>query len=80
MIGNVLYYTQKLGIEKKEQTENLVNWLLEFQWPDGGWNSDRTKKAKISSFMETVFPIKGLRLFFEETKDNNIKKVTTVPS
>ena len=33
-----------------EHTDTLVSLLLQWQWPDGGWNGDKDPAAHISSF------------------------------
>jgi hypothetical protein len=71
-VGNALYYSMKLGIENS-QTDRLVEWLLEWQWPDGGWNSHSTRQSK-SSFTETIEPIRGLWLANGKRRDSRIEK------
>ena len=60
--GNALYYLLELGLAD-ERTEKLVGRLLEWQWPDGGWNCDMKAKGDTSSFMETLTPLRGLALY-----------------
>jgi hypothetical protein len=48
-----------LGIEDG-RADSIVERLLHWQWPDGGWNCDRHPKADTSSFMETLLPMLGL--------------------
>lgn len=57
--GNALRALVRLGLED-ERIERLVERLLHWQWPDGGWNCDRNPSAKTSSFMETLTPMRGL--------------------
>src|SRR5207253_272871 len=42
------------------RADSLVERLLRWQWPDGGWNCDRHPEADTSSFMETLLPMLGL--------------------
>jgi hypothetical protein len=42
--------------------EKLVERLLHWQWPDGGWNCDKEPSADTSSFMETLLPMSGLAI------------------
>jgi hypothetical protein len=57
--GNVLYSLQRLGLADA-RAEPLVERLLHWQWPDGGWNCDPRPEADTSSFMETLLPMLGL--------------------
>src|SRR5438132_6043080 len=57
--GNALYSLTSLGLAD-ERSDSLVERLLHWQWPDGGWNCDRHPKADTSSFMETRLPMLGL--------------------
>jgi len=41
----------------------LVESLLKWQWPDGGWNCDDTPGANHSSFHETWIPLLALRAY-----------------
>lgn len=66
--GNVLYSLLKLGLKDK-RIDNLVERLLYWQWPDGGWNCDRNPEADTSSFMETILPLRGLSLYSKIHKD-----------
>jgi len=52
----------KLGIAD-ERADFLVERLLRWQWPDGGWNCDRRPEADTSSFMETRHPLIGLATY-----------------
>ena len=59
--GNAIYYSLKLGIAD-DRTDILARRLVDLQWPDGGWNCDRRPQAKISSFHESLIPLRGLTL------------------
>ena len=54
-----------------ERCDLLAERLLSWQWPDGGWNCDRTPDAINSSFWETLIPLRGLALYARVTDDNN---------
>ena len=60
--GNAIWYSLKLGLIN-EDTSKLVETLLNFQWPDGGWNCDKKLEAHTSSFIETLIPLRALWLF-----------------
>ena len=51
--GNALDYLLRLGIEDPDRSARLVERLLRWQWPDGGWNCDIRPAAAKSSFWET---------------------------
>ena len=60
--GNALWATLRLGLED-ERTTILVERLIGWQWPDGGWNCDRRRDARRSSFQETAIPLRALWLY-----------------
>lgn len=57
--GNALWYSVRLGLED-ERTALLAGRLVGWQWPDGGWNCDKRREARKSSFVETLIPLRGL--------------------
>jgi hypothetical protein len=59
MEGNCVYYLHALGLAD-ERTKILVDRLVEWQWPDGGWNCDKKPGAHTSSFTESLLPLRGL--------------------
>lgn len=71
--GNALLSTVKLGL-LDAQAERLVERLLHWQWPDGGWNCDKNPGADTSSFMETQLPMRGLAAYAEQTDDVAAKR------
>jgi hypothetical protein len=60
--GNALFYLLRLGLENA-RTENLVERLLHWRWPDGGWNCDKEPSAAKSTFIHTIHSLRGLHLF-----------------
>ncbi|HEX2787087.1 MAG TPA: hypothetical protein VHP32_04215 [Ignavibacteria bacterium] len=73
MQGNALWYLQKLGFKDK-RIDSLVERLLHWQWPDGGWNCDKNFSADTSSFMETILPLRGLALYAKLNNDKKVRK------
>jgi len=73
--GNPLYFLARLGLEN-ERSEELVERLLHWQWPDGGWNCDKDPTADTSSFMETLFPMLGLDLYARTHHDKTAAKAS----
>jgi hypothetical protein len=51
---------------------DIIERLLHWQWPDGGWNCDRNPDADTSSFMETQFPLRALHLYAKVYKDKSV--------
>jgi hypothetical protein len=60
--SNALWSILKLGIAD-ERTHDFVERLLHWQWPDGGWNCDKDPKARHSSFMESILPMRALACY-----------------
>lgn len=60
--GNALRSVIALGIAD-DGADVLVERLLHWQWPDGGWNCDRDPAAHVSSFNETLLPLRGLAAY-----------------
>lgn len=60
--SNALWSILKLGIADR-RTHDLVERLLHWQWPDGGWNCDKNPTAHHSSFMESILPLRALALY-----------------
>jgi len=59
--GYAVWYSLALGLADA-RTEALVERLLEWQWPDGGWNCDKRPQARASSFHESLIPLRALSL------------------
>ena len=74
--GNALYAIVTLGLAD-ERTEGLVERLLHWQWPDGGWNCDKDPGADSSSFMETLTPLRGLAAFARHSGDDTVGAAVT---
>jgi hypothetical protein len=64
--GYAVWYSHVLGIAD-DRTEELVDRLLRWQWPDGGWNCDKRPQAGVSSFHETLVPLRALALHAKAT-------------
>lgn len=60
--GYALFYLLKLGLDD-HLTDELARRLIQWQWPDGGWNCDKRREAGNSSFMESLIPMRGLALY-----------------
>ncbi|HEV8338777.1 MAG TPA: hypothetical protein VGR25_03860 [bacterium] len=71
--GNALFAIVTLGLANT-RTEALVERLLHWQWPDGGWNCDRNPRADTSSFMETLTPLRGLVAFANQGGESRVRQ------
>jgi hypothetical protein len=71
--GNALRSVVSLGIAD-EGADVLAERLLHWQWPDGGWNCDREPGAHVSSFNETLLPLRGLAAYGRGRRRPALKK------
>jgi hypothetical protein len=67
--GSALLSMVRLGL-LDERAGRLVERLLHWQWPDGGWNCDKDPTADTSSFMETLLPMRALAAYAAVTDDS----------
>ena len=63
--SNALWSILRLGL-MNDRSHELVERLLHWQWPDGGWNCDKDPNASHSSFMESIIPLRALSLYARE--------------
>src|SRR5437867_2286875 len=70
--GNALYFLTKLGLANG-RSDALVERLLHWQWPDGGWNCDKHPSADTSSFWESRHPMLGLAADARDKRDSAAK-------
>jgi hypothetical protein len=71
--GNCVYYSLALGLAD-ERTEELAERLTRWQWEDGGWNCDKKPEATISSFFESLIPLRGLAWYAKSSGDLKAKQ------
>ncbi|MHB9031887.1 MAG: hypothetical protein ACYC6L_02445 [Anaerolineae bacterium] len=57
--GNAAWALLTLGLAD-ERVDTLIERLISWQWPDGGWNCDKRPEAHNSSFHETLIPLRAL--------------------
>jgi hypothetical protein len=67
--GNALYAASRFGHAGDERARLLVTKLLEWQWPDGGWNCDVRSSGYRSSFHESWATAIGLAAYHDATGD-----------
>jgi hypothetical protein len=60
--GNAIWSALRLGLND-ERTAEWVERLIALQWPDGGWNCDKRREARSSSFQETAIPARALHAY-----------------
>jgi hypothetical protein len=70
--ANTVWSSLRLGFTDT-RTEELVTRLMKWQWPDGGWNCDKRPEVKISSFMETLIPLRALALYAKVSGDPKVQ-------
>jgi len=56
------------------KTEELVEQVLKWQWPDGGWNCDKKPPASHSSFYETWIPLRALNAYARVSRDDRVRQ------
>lgn len=74
MEGTTIWSQLVLGIVDDEHVPLLVDRLITFQWPDGGWNCDKRPGARTSSVQETLLPLRGLVHWFCATGDERARR------
>ncbi len=57
--GNALAVAARLGCAADPRVKLLARSLVEWQWPDGGWNCDVNATGYRSSFHESLTPMWG---------------------
>jgi hypothetical protein len=65
--GNALAVCSRLGLAGDPRVRLLAESLVEWQWPDGGWNCDKRAKGHRSSFNESLAPMWGLHEYWAAT-------------
>ena len=69
MEGNALRVCTHFGAADDPEIYRLAESLIEWQWPDGGWNCDKRPGVTHSSFHETLWPCWGLVEYHLATGD-----------
>jgi hypothetical protein len=67
MEGNALAVCCRLGLAEDPRVALLAQSLVDWQWPDGGWNCDRRASGRRSSFHESLPPAWGLHEYWLAT-------------
>ncbi|HEX9634736.1 MAG TPA: hypothetical protein VGB34_04540 [Candidatus Limnocylindria bacterium] len=74
MEGNALAVACRLGMAAHPRVGELAESLVEWQWPDGGWNCDRLASGRRSSFHESLIPSWGLFEYARATGNQDASK------
>jgi hypothetical protein len=61
--GNALWSMTRLGLGSDERATVLAEHLIDWQWPDGGWNCDKRPAASHSSMNESWVPIRAFAAY-----------------
>lgn len=69
--GNALAASCRLGLATDPRARRLAEWLISWQWPDGGWNCDERASGRRSSFHETLPPMWALHEYAQATGDES---------
>lgn len=72
--GNALLYSSRLA-GGGEPADHLAKLLARWQWDDGGWNCARSPSAHVSSFMETLTPMRGLAAYADVSGSADARRV-----
>jgi hypothetical protein len=72
--GNALAVCSRLGLGEDPRVVRLAESLVEWQWPDGGWNCDRIPEADHSSVNESLSTLWGLVEYQRATGDRDFLK------
>ena len=66
--GNALAVCCRLGLANDPRVRLLAESLVEWQWPDGGWNCDKKASGYRSSFNESLPPMWGLHEYWARNR------------
>jgi hypothetical protein len=71
--GNALAVCCRLGLADDPRVRLLAESLVEWQWPDGGWNCDKKATGYRSSFNESLPPMWGLHEYWAATGESTAR-------
>ncbi len=71
--GNALAVCCRLGLAEDPRVRLLAESLVEWQWPDGGWNCDKKASGRRSSFNESLPPMWGLHEYWLATGEGEAR-------
>ncbi|HVX47449.1 MAG TPA: hypothetical protein VHC49_26405 [Mycobacteriales bacterium] len=68
--GAALAVGSRLGMADDPRVQRMTEALLDWQWPDGGWNCHRNASGRRSSFHESINAAWGLHEYARATGDS----------
>jgi hypothetical protein len=71
--ASVVFTAIKLDL-MDDRVHQLVDLLLKWQWPDGGWNCDKNPTASHSSFYESWLPLRTMHAYAQQFDDNGTRQ------
>ncbi len=71
--GNALAVCSRLGLGRDPRVELLAESLVQWQWPDGGWNCDVRAHGRRSSFHESLPAAWGLFEYWQATGESGAR-------
>ena len=75
--GNALAVCCRLGLADDPRVRLLAESLVEWQWPDGGWNCDKKASGYRSSFNESLPPMWGLHEYWAATGETATREAAS---
>jgi len=75
--GNALAVCCRLGLAEDPRVRLLSESLIEWQWPDGGWNCDPRATGRRSSFHESLAPMWGLHEYWAATGEDAAREAAS---
>jgi hypothetical protein len=67
--GAALVAGSRLGMAADPRVRRMAEALLDWQWPDGGWNCHRNASGRRSNFHESIITAWGLHEYAQATGD-----------
>ncbi len=67
--GAALVIGSRLGMAADPRMQRMAEALLDWQWPDGGWNCHRNASGRRSNFHESITAAWGLHEYAQATGD-----------
>ncbi|MEQ7128030.1 hypothetical protein ABN034_26380 [Actinopolymorpha sp. B11F2] len=67
--GAALVIGSRLGMAADPRVQQMAEALLDWQWPDGGWNCHRNASGRRSNFHESINAAWGLHEYAQATSD-----------
>ncbi len=69
--GHALVIGSRLGLVSDPRLQRIAESLIDWQWPDGGWNCHRNASGRRSSFQESLAAAWGLHEYAKATGDTD---------